>query len=525
MKLQRSKLLRTIALLVICLTLLPTNLVSAESYPGISMVFKDVPQEIDKDVPFSIKATITNVNDHEGYIPNCIVTADFQTPRAGQQDPTLVVQSGSLTTTKPGVPQYTTGGNLVKQNGIKQIISFISPVGDSIIDIPTEGKVEIELSLITQGSREDIDPTYWVSEPDDLTIKLECPFQVSDEDYEVATSGKSIHVSDGIEPKPEPEPEEENPLITVKLPATFTLGGSQTTQLKELTEEELSKVSNFIIDILGNGRIEFLEDLDLSSEDTRLNLEILNEFLEITTGRLSLNTESLEELNKEARIYFYNLDLVPTADFSIYTDNQISSVESISYDEESRTLSFNVDGFSTYAIGPGLTVTEQEDTSTTEDHYTIMGSVIDLDSSLEIIHNDTTIEESIEISEDGTFSVTIILGTLVNTFTVKATSVGGITEEISFEVTKSPGNSLLGIEFDNPLLLAMAIIIFILFVVTVAVVAYLVLGEYKLVDRLKKNKKESNIKVSLKEKPMEPVVNIPEYKNIPETRLPVDNHK
>ena len=109
---------------------------------------------------------------------------------------------------------------------------------------------------------------------------------------------------------------------------------------------DLAAVNNLELGKQGTGKIRWTGTVDLEREDTALDLD---SHITIQRGKITVNSNTLPELNKPATITLYNITLKNPAflkDGAICTGCQL-----VSY--SNNTLVFTVPGFSTYEIVEG----------------------------------------------------------------------------------------------------------------------------------------------------------------------------
>jgi hypothetical protein len=262
------------------------------------------------------------------------------------------------------------------------------------------------------------------------------------------------------EPIPEPEPVE---IVIEKIQfniesEVFLQEGSTTTDLSSLTVEEAQSYVGFTVDVIGAGSIEFTEAVDLTDTSIEDNIDSIDNYISINRGIVSLDSATISALaGKAATITMRNVILNPE-DITIYRDGQIdSSVTNINYDTDTSTLTFDITGFSEYAIGPGLEIANRDSIANRvveEPSITITGMVSDFNAEILITGNNNS--KIVGVNE-GTFIEEIELEEGVNTITIEATSVGGISEIITFDISYEPSTSiqviiaLLGLLIGGPL--------------------------------------------------------------------------
>ena len=268
------------------------------------------------------------------------------------------------------------------------------------------------------------------------TINAVYPLILLDSKDAVVTSSAtrdSICAVPTVTPAPAPAhkpapvvPKVENaPVASVTLPSEFKQEGSQTTDLSKLTTESAKSVSNFTLDNVGIGSIKYLEAVDLSSQDTANKFKNLSSYVQISYGKVKVDSEALGVLNKNEQINL-NMNLVDGYEIVILKDGEVvdGAVSNIVYKD--GVLSFEVGGFSEYVIKPILTLDDVE-SETNKKIISITGGVSDLSASVKMIVNG--VEQAVEVDELGNFDVMIDLIDGNNDVKVVVTSLNGVVDE------------------------------------------------------------------------------------------------
>ncbi len=238
-------------------------------------------------------------------------------------------------------------------------------------------------------------------------------------------------------PSPTPVVAPEIEKITISLPSEYSQASSTTTSLSGLTVDEVQAVNNFTLEKLDTGKIEFLEPVDLSSEETQNKLKDLNTYLRIDSGMVELKSSDLPALNKKAKLTFANLSL-NVEKVKILKDGMdvTSELSNLVYDKESKKISFEVTGFSKYEIAPNLQINNyQEKLTVTTQQYELKGNVSDLNASLTVKVNGEKLDLSKNVVNDnGEFAIEVDLVEGQNNLIVEATSPNDVSEIKSFEI-------------------------------------------------------------------------------------------
>ena len=110
----------------------------------------------------------------------------------------------------------------------------------------------------------------------------------------------------------------------------------------DLTQIDVSNISNLIIEESNSGMINFSEDIDLSGGGD------INQYVNISLNRIEVDSDTLNSLNKPARLSFYNIDYDdprPVKDNSACSSTICTEVN---YSE--NTYIYDVTGFSVYSV-------------------------------------------------------------------------------------------------------------------------------------------------------------------------------
>ncbi len=229
---------------------------------------------------------------------------------------------------------------------------------------------------------------------------------------------------------------EEEEEIKVELPSIFRRTGSSTTNLTNLTKADLTSLKEFVLHIPNITKVLFKEEVNLSADDTIGKLRKLDSYVFMDhVGEVTIASDLMPELNKRATITFYGLNIIaPTKDYIplIVKDDQegskmISNVKLLN----KNSISFDVDGFSTYAFRPTFVI-DQDDIEITEDYtYIITGKIDDLDAEITVYLNNKKQDDKIEINEDGSFDINVVLDEGKNIVQIMAR---GISEQTNAEI-------------------------------------------------------------------------------------------
>jgi len=165
--------------------------------------------------------------------------------------------------------------------------------------------------------------------------------------------------------------EGEDQQIRVQLHERFLKDGSSTTRIDEMNQEQLRNVERFTIEEMNKNKVEFKNNMDLSSEETVEKMNNLTEYIDLSScGKVTIDADSISVFNSPATITMLGLEFDREPDIykdgKLATSDQVTNV-SYSYSEESKgTLTFDVVGFSTYEARE---IIEDEQSTVTSDQY------------------------------------------------------------------------------------------------------------------------------------------------------------
>ncbi|MBN1331852.1 hypothetical protein JW978_03135 [Candidatus Dojkabacteria bacterium] len=289
--------------------------------------------------------------------------------------------------------------------------------GKYIFDLSSEGAGDYTVTISLSGSN----------------YELVSGEQASKSVPVLENESKSVYF--GVKEKTTPDPEDET--TTISIPSEFYATGSKTTVLKDMSSDQLKSVSDFTLHKPGLAKIEYSGELDLSSTSIINKLKSLDQyvFIEIP-GEVTVASDLVPELDAPATVTFEGLNFIQLSQGytpQIMQDDQeagggVSNVSLINGDK----ISFDVDGFSTYAVRPTFEFEENE-IETTETSYTLQGKIDDLDAQISIYINDESQDIEISINDNGEFEIPIELSEMENIVQILAV---GVSEQTYSEVVK-----------------------------------------------------------------------------------------
>tara|TARA_Y100000310_G_scaffold341354_1_gene440227 strand:+ start:112 stop:1989 length:1878 start_codon:yes stop_codon:yes gene_type:complete len=122
---------------------------------------------------------------------------------------------------------------------------------------------------------------------------------------------------------------------TFRVIQSFDFDGNST----DLTQVNISNITNFVLEDALYGKINYTEDIDLA------NVSDINLRANISFNRIEINASAIPNLNKSARITFYNLTF--TNPMPLHDDASCDVCTEISY--INSTFIFDVPAFSVYS--------------------------------------------------------------------------------------------------------------------------------------------------------------------------------
>ncbi len=249
---------------------------------------------------------------------------------------------------------------------------------------------------------------------------------------------KTTTTPNTIQPTDDKEKEPELAKITnAQIPEEFKKEGSKTTDLTEITKDEAKNFKDFTIDNVSSGTIVFKDTVDLSENDLEEKFNNLDKYVEISKGKISVNSKELPEFkDKKARITFHNLNIIIDNLKILHNGENLEIKEENELIYKDGKLSLTVDSFSNYEIAPNLKIASIEQNADTID---VIGQITDKDSIIEIFINNKKQDININIEEDGSFTTKLIVNKRTeNNIKFTATSKNGIVESIEKDIEAMP---------------------------------------------------------------------------------------
>lgn len=142
------------------------------------------------------------------------------------------------------------------------------------------------------------------------------------------------------------------------LPAAFYISGSKTSVITKETPN-LNNYENFVLDIPGKNKIEFIDPVDASKLFQAGN-DISKLIYISASGKVSMDSEKLPGLNRKAKITMFGLQYKQTPMILRNGEDAKDYVSNIRYDEKAGVLTFEVKGFSTYETKEAKATTSQD---------------------------------------------------------------------------------------------------------------------------------------------------------------------
>ncbi len=392
-----------------------------------------VPSSVDLNQTFTIKMKYYN-DTEEGYtLYDCPTYSQFQDDRAQ-------TQSGPLFTFVSGTLGTTTLSQIESRSRY-----FIA---DPAQEVKIEPGETINLTYtVKAGSSE-------LSEGEKVYLSFGCS-QKADSGFIMGSEWLPRTVKINETPEPEPNPVTNTTITTTtdskkkKSPPVSPIAlelieklwseelfkeNSTTSDLRGLSVDDSKEVEDFTLDVVGKSKIEFLEKVDLSGEEIADKFVKFEEYISLKSGAVSIDSEAIPQLNKNAKITFYNLNLLKD-EIEIYKDGKDVTDEVKNLEYKNKNLSFEVDSFSEYKVGTGLTILQPIENITVEEgSYLIKGKVSDLDSKVVVEVNGKKYDVK-DVDDQGRFEKEVTLKDGENKVSVLATSVSGKVDKKDLVIT------------------------------------------------------------------------------------------
>lgn len=435
--------------------LLPLPTLSSEN---ILIQVTSIPDTIQKDIQFAITYKITNNLSEDIEIDGCGNWAYFIDTTRNQSSSVLEGQQVTVTLADGSTRIGTSAKEISYGAAGRESFTLWNPdYTINYISIPQNSSITVSETFVTMPDNHTDYESARIKETDELGVGFDTrvngelietprytihvrPVTNSESSTENSnnseTNSSNNHTSSIQESSPE-----KAPIVEVVLPDIFTKERSKTTELSELTLESSRTVKDFTIDNVNIGTITFPEEIDLSSDDLNDKFGNLDQYITIKKGSISLDTDSLDIFQgKKAYLTMYDLNLITDNIKILHDGEQVVSrgeaCSDISYDEESKTLSFCVNSFSKYEIAPNLVIDEDIKgiNKTYNQTIDVKGSISDKDAVITLYLNDEIQSENINIDPDGTFSCKLNLSEGENKIKLQASSYNGVIETQEFNV-------------------------------------------------------------------------------------------
>src|SRR4030042_773788 len=235
----------------------------------------------------------------------------------------------------------------------------------------------------------------------------------------------TVYLSKYVPPPPET-------IKDITLPAVFHEAGSQTTDLKKISDT--TKVEGLILDTK-KATLKFKEPVNLSSKEVKEKFKKLDEYVRLgTTAIVDLNSSSLPELNKKASVTMKGLPWIATPRVLVNGKEDKSIVSNIKYAK--GTLTFDVTHFSVFKAAPSVSVTEPSNNFEVHDkQITLKGVVSDPTASVSAKLNNRNLGKIKVSTVSGQFETKLDLVEGLNYIVVNALSLNGATASATISGT------------------------------------------------------------------------------------------
>jgi len=240
-----------------------------------------------------------------------------------------------------------------------------------------------------------------------------------------------------------PDPNSLAPISYSTLPDIFLSDSSETTTLSNLTLTKASSVSDFTIEIKENGKIRFIEPVDLSNRELLYRFNRLDQYVKIENGKVKIDIEFLPQLDKKAIVKLYNIKLLQKPE--IISSDGLSVIDQNKILLNDNVLTFETDGFSSYMVKPQFNF-KLPPKSHENDFFTLRGHTSDLSAQIKIYSEEVEINTEVTIDKHGNFSTQIPLQNKENNYRLVVTFFNNLQEESTFTINKTgilpPNNNL-----------------------------------------------------------------------------------
>jgi hypothetical protein len=161
--------------------------------------------------------------------------------------------------------------------------------------------------------------------------------------------------------------------------------------LNNLNTEDITNISNLEIEDIASiyGKVKFNQPINIfgtTSTSVQINLDT---YIQFADKKVTVSSSS--QFNKPATITLYNVTLTKP----LIKKNGLSTKSSYTYDKVARTLTFNVDGFSTYEIVEETTADLETFTLTASKSGTGMGVINGIDAATTVLPTGSSLTLSV----------------------------------------------------------------------------------------------------------------------------------
>ncbi len=223
--------------------------------------------------------------------------------------------------------------------------------------------------------------------------------------------------------------------VELILPSIFK---GKTTDLNGKTREELKNIENFTLEVPGKVKIVFSEKIDFSSDDTISRLRELDKYAVLDQlGTVSIKSDLMPELDKPAKITFFDLKYIPLGnDYTplILTDSVINTTAVKNISLRGDKIEFEVTGFSTYSLSPQLKFTDIPE-EVEESELQLTGKIDDLDANIIVYLNGQLLDQNISINDKGEFTINLNFEDKENEIKIITTGISGEQTTQTFKIT------------------------------------------------------------------------------------------
>jgi len=248
-------------------------------------------------------------------------------------------------------------------------------------------------------------------------------------------------------------------LPDLKLPAEFTRPGAETTDVTKITDP--AKVSDFVLDVVGQGKVKFLDPINLAIADNIKVLSKIDQYIKFANFSVTIKPEIKDYFKAPLAITVYNIPFV--ADPIVLIDNKkVEDNEIVDFyrfrEDGVDSLRFNTNKTGVFTFAPVLSLAINDGEETIKTDYKFFGRISDPLATLSYKLNNQLVNQEIVINQStGEFDLVAPLIAGENTIEVSALSklglVDSVTKKVKLNSVPSPAVNKSSIVGPNPIIL------------------------------------------------------------------------